>query len=343
MGMSLKKAVIISVFASSIFGSVAFAANTIESNNQVVKTVVNATTGLPFKDITNHWAKDTILWGVNNKVISGYPDGTFKPDAAVTEAEFLAMVIGAFRPNIPEVESQYWAEKYYVVAKELNYPVSQDVLIRNKPINRQRIAEIMAATQGKNYAGNDAIRFLYLKELSSGNDGKKTVEGYGATLNLTRAQAVQFLKNLKEKGLPQLQERPATPSDASQLPKYEETKPATTQPKLHLKAESKEHPENRFLLPRDSVSEPTIQAFIDSIKFENGYLIAKVPTNMPKGYTPKITIQGVGIRDVNPGQEIKQSISKTKGISFDVFKGNEGKNGVIIELPSGAYYWGSEK
>ncbi|WP_289142350.1 S-layer homology domain-containing protein [uncultured Brevibacillus sp.] len=45
-----------------------------------------------FKDIAKHWGKASIEWAVENSITSGYPDGTFKPDRPVTEAEFLAMV-----------------------------------------------------------------------------------------------------------------------------------------------------------------------------------------------------------------------------------------------------------
>ncbi|HAQ39750.1 MAG TPA: hypothetical protein DCM73_02220 [Clostridiales bacterium] len=47
-------------------------------------------------DYTGHWAESTIQQWLNKGQISGYPDGTFKPDGKVTRAEFVKMVNGAF-------------------------------------------------------------------------------------------------------------------------------------------------------------------------------------------------------------------------------------------------------
>lgn len=41
----------------------------------------------PFSDIKGHWAESTIVQWQDNGTVSGYPDGTFKPDNPVTRAE----------------------------------------------------------------------------------------------------------------------------------------------------------------------------------------------------------------------------------------------------------------
>lgn len=48
-----------------------------------------------FSDTSDHWAKDQIAIAVEAGFVNGYPDGTFKPQATVTRAEFLKMVIAA--------------------------------------------------------------------------------------------------------------------------------------------------------------------------------------------------------------------------------------------------------
>lgn len=40
-----------------------------------------------FSDVTTHWAENFICWMYDNGMTSGYPDGTFKPDNAITRAE----------------------------------------------------------------------------------------------------------------------------------------------------------------------------------------------------------------------------------------------------------------
>jgi uncharacterized repeat protein (TIGR02543 family) len=39
------------------------------------------------------WAREAVLWAVKEKIIFGYPDGTFKPQSSATRAEAAAMVI----------------------------------------------------------------------------------------------------------------------------------------------------------------------------------------------------------------------------------------------------------
>lgn len=45
-----------------------------------------------FNDIDGHWAKTYITRAVNQGFITGYPDGSFKPDRQVSRAEFISMV-----------------------------------------------------------------------------------------------------------------------------------------------------------------------------------------------------------------------------------------------------------
>jgi hypothetical protein len=70
----------------------------------------------PFSDISSHWAKANIEAAVQAKYVSGYPDGSFKPDAKVSRAEFLAIVTRASRlpvaaaiETFEDVASNHWA------------------------------------------------------------------------------------------------------------------------------------------------------------------------------------------------------------------------------------------
>lgn len=51
------------------------------------------------RDTVGHWAEDVIRQAVSAGVVSGYPDGTFKPDTDVTRAEFAVMLMNAL--NVP--------------------------------------------------------------------------------------------------------------------------------------------------------------------------------------------------------------------------------------------------
>lgn len=52
---------------------------------------------LNFPDIQNHWAKECILQLAQREIISGYPDGTFRPEAKITRAEIAALLLKAYK------------------------------------------------------------------------------------------------------------------------------------------------------------------------------------------------------------------------------------------------------
>jgi hypothetical protein len=70
-----------------------------------------------FSDLeANYWAYPFITALVQRKIISGFPDGTFRPDAPVTRAEYAAMLQKAFdKPpkqqavSYKDVATDFWA------------------------------------------------------------------------------------------------------------------------------------------------------------------------------------------------------------------------------------------
>lgn len=54
-----------------------------------------------FTDIAGHWGEKSIVRAAAQKLVSGYPDGTFKPNNAVTRAEFTVMLVGALKLDEP--------------------------------------------------------------------------------------------------------------------------------------------------------------------------------------------------------------------------------------------------
>ncbi len=75
------------------------------------------------QDIQGHWAQPCIELLVQEKVLSGYPDGTFRPEKAVTRAEFAAIVCKAFAQTekregrtFLDVDSSHWAAQGIQIA-----------------------------------------------------------------------------------------------------------------------------------------------------------------------------------------------------------------------------------
>lgn len=54
-----------------------------------------------FPDTQGHWAQEQIEAAVQSGWVNGYPDGTFRPDATITRAEFVKMLLSATKmtPN----------------------------------------------------------------------------------------------------------------------------------------------------------------------------------------------------------------------------------------------------
>ncbi|GAA4865869.1 hypothetical protein GCM10023310_51760 [Paenibacillus vulneris] len=167
-----------------------------------------------FRDIGSHWAKASIEWARQYQVVDGYSDGTFRPDGQVTEAEFLAMLFRMYPGSVQDLQAQAdsssWSDKFYEYARYFRLGLSGDS--RDQAIQRVQVARIIGGLDGKHYADDqDAIRFLLSSGYSEGKTGA-TVEGYGGSDPLTRAEALQFLRNLQDKGFTQLLKKPETPT-----------------------------------------------------------------------------------------------------------------------------------
>lgn len=105
-----------------------------------------------FPDLSGHWAEDWIMNLAQLGFVSGYPDGTFKPDNPVTRGEFSAILCRALGISPSEGNSGFpdlnghWSEKYVI-------PLVEKGVIKGYPdgtfgpdfqIKRCEIAAIMA-------------------------------------------------------------------------------------------------------------------------------------------------------------------------------------------------------
>lgn len=91
--------------------------NNIDSKkiNGKVLLVAKDTNVPTLTDIKGNWAEAFISSLVAKNIISGFPDGTFKPDAPVTRAQFAAIIAKAFNPaarraatNYSDVATSFW-------------------------------------------------------------------------------------------------------------------------------------------------------------------------------------------------------------------------------------------
>lgn len=150
-----------------------------------------------FTDIKQHWARTHIAWAAEQGIAAGYEDGTFRPNARISEREFIALVFRAypaFDVDAPE-PGELWYEPYYEAAERLGWPVSDRAA--SKVFTRGDVARILAATRGQLLDTSEAVQYLLDNGLSQGRSSA-TVAGYEAAAPLTRAEAVTFLYNVKQ-------------------------------------------------------------------------------------------------------------------------------------------------
>jgi hypothetical protein len=84
-----------------------------------------------FPDTQNHWAQPFITRLAERNIITGYPDGTYRPNQSVDRDEFAAIIRQAFNQNkertIPsgsvykDVPANYWAAEPIEEAYEMGF------------------------------------------------------------------------------------------------------------------------------------------------------------------------------------------------------------------------------
>ena len=159
-----------------------------------------------FADIpSSHWGLDTIRWGLEKKMVTGYPDNLFKPDNNVTECEFAVILFkyadNVSTENIVALEGEHWSQPYYNVLEQFQLALDgyNDDVIKDSSITRVDVARIIANKYGFNLGEQQAVYFLYENGLSQGRT-VMNFEGYSPNAYLTRAEIVQFFKNVDNQG-----------------------------------------------------------------------------------------------------------------------------------------------
>ncbi|MCL6460026.1 MAG: S-layer homology domain-containing protein, partial [Gorillibacterium sp.] len=143
-----------------------------------------------FRDLpSKHWANDSIQWGLERAIVSGYPDGTFRQDEPVRQAEFLAMLVLLNSPDQPR-KAQTWEQPFYDYAAKMSWNLSGNRFIILK---RGQAAQMLAQAAGYSMSENESIQFMLDSQIVKGKT-QPTLAGFAAAGSLTRAEAVQMLR-----------------------------------------------------------------------------------------------------------------------------------------------------
>lgn len=186
----------------------------------VLDTITNTdTANISFSDINDHWAKKWIEKAVDLGFVSGYEDGTFKPDRTITRAEFSKLINGALQTekksslNFSDVTSSDWfyKEVQKSVASGFFSGYENNTFRPNNPIKREEVAKVISSsiTSG----GIDGEGATVLADYNSIQDWAKNSvnlvynkgymlgypEGvYRPARPLTRAEAVKIIYEVIE-------------------------------------------------------------------------------------------------------------------------------------------------
>lgn len=128
-----KKVFIILILVITLFNSIVFA----DTSNK------------RFNDIEKHWAKIHITKLIDKGIISGYGDGTFRPNNNIKIDEYLVLVIKALGYTL-ELDNNYWAKNYIEKAKELGLIYEGQFSNYRRLITREEMTYIIVNATTRN-------------------------------------------------------------------------------------------------------------------------------------------------------------------------------------------------
>ena len=174
-----------------------------------------------FSDIAGHWAEDVIEHAVSEGIVSGYPDGTFRPNDTVTRAEFAVMLTSALKltgegsaltfTDAAKIPS--WARKAVQQAVQAGMISGyEDGTFRPEAqITRSEMAVMIAAALKLDIKASDTTGFADDESIPSWSKGAiaklrelDLMVGYGGNrfnpaAHATRAEAVTILMGMLER------------------------------------------------------------------------------------------------------------------------------------------------
>ena len=188
-----------------------------ENVTESINTAIDAEpakTSVSFSDIGSHWAKKWIENAYDLGFVSGYKDGTFKPDNPVTRAEFSTMLNKAIQIEITEkinfsdVSDKNWFynEIKKSVAAGFFSGYENNTFRPDNPITRQEVSKVVSgaittgnidgegATLLKDYNtiqewAKESVNTVYNKGYILGYPDKT----YMPSKALTRGEAVKII------------------------------------------------------------------------------------------------------------------------------------------------------
>ena len=155
-----------------------------------------------FADVHNSWASTEIATLANAGILQGYTDGTFRPNAAITRAEFAAIAarfdkLSGGTKSFSDVPTDHWAYAAITSAAEKGWVTgySDGTFRPNNAITRAEVVKITNAvldrTCDKDYVSGN------LSKLTSYNDLTSAYWAYYDILEASNAHDYKVVNNVE--------------------------------------------------------------------------------------------------------------------------------------------------
>ncbi|MGI6487486.1 MAG: S-layer homology domain-containing protein [Syntrophothermaceae bacterium] len=164
-----------------------------------------------FNDLpSTHWAYHPIMNLVESKAISGYPDGSFKPDSPVSRAEFTVFMVRGLElkavsndpgPKFNDVPESHWAHQFVstTVARGIVNGRSSQVFDPDGRITGGELVAMLvrALPEGKTSPEAAEGSFWYSGYVKQAEEKELLYPDFQAAVGATRAQCAYSIVQLK--------------------------------------------------------------------------------------------------------------------------------------------------
>jgi len=128
-------------------------------------------TPVQLRDVAGHWAQEFIETLVSKGVISGFPDGTFRPNNNLTRAEYAALLAKAFnlpfkRPAIAflDISSRFWGAAAIAKTSRMGFLSGYPDGTFRPSRNLTRTEAIVALISGLELTGGDSSALFVFRD-----------------------------------------------------------------------------------------------------------------------------------------------------------------------------------
>ncbi|MNW53031.1 Cellulosome-anchoring protein precursor [compost metagenome] len=177
--------------------------------NELKERIGNNQGPSQLSDISSHWGRDNIVLFARMGFLTGYPDGTFKPDGNITRAEFAVIVSKIFSLQsstdaaVFSDVGQHWAQPFIasLVTPGVINGYGDGTFRPNQNISRAEIIAIISRlvelkdgtassfSDTRGYWNEDQINAAFQAGLIQG----RTLDHFAPASSSTRAEAITII------------------------------------------------------------------------------------------------------------------------------------------------------